>query len=190
MNVRARIELGGHFVVASSSSRGRSQADTEILSKICICARPSDAFLGFLSRFSMNMTMRVFTRLTGSLISRASLLDGNDGENAMDRRKRILFLSRKSMSSLGARKSLILARLSDKKKCQDETSRFAVNETDWKVLESLLRTDALERWKVFLSSANLLWQLIQFCSLSEIHFLNFCVFKLGNSSCRQLIYRQ
>lgn len=92
----------------------------------------------------MNTAMRIFTRLTGSLISRPSLLDGNDGESTMDRRQRVLFLPRKGMSSLGARKSLILGRLSDKKKRQDETSRSVVIETNWKVLESLLRIDASE----------------------------------------------
>lgn len=80
----------------------------------------------------MNTAMRVFARLAGSLISRASLLDGNDGKSAMDRRERVLFLPRKGMSSLGGRKSLILARMSDKKKRQDETSRSTVIETDWK----------------------------------------------------------
>jgi len=145
MNVRAHIELGGHSNCRIAIiSRGISSGHRNSIQDM-YCVRLSDAFLRFLSRFSMNMTMRVFAQLAGSLISRASLLDGNDGENEMDRRERVLFLPRKSMSFLGARKSLIQARLSDKKKRQDETSRIAVNETDWKVLESLLRTDALER---------------------------------------------
>lgn len=67
----------------------------------------------------------------------------------MDRRERVPFLPRKGMSSLGARKSLILARLSDKKKRQDETSTSTVIETDWKVLESLLQTDVIRVMKKY-----------------------------------------
>lgn len=149
-------------------SRGTSSGHRNSIKDI-YCARPSDAFLRLLSRFPMNTAMRVFARLAGTLISRTSLLDGNDRESAMDRRERALFLPRKGMSFLGARKSLILIRLSDKKKRRGGTSRSAVIETDWKVLGSLLRADELEWWEsISLSPTNALWQsqLMLFCSLT------------------------
>jgi len=110
MNVRNRVRrsqtLSRCRIVSRETSSGYRNSIKDIY-----CARSSDAFLRFLSRFPMNTAMRVFARLAGSLISRASLLDGNDRESAMNRRKRVLFLPRKGMSSFGARKSLILARL-------------------------------------------------------------------------------
>lgn len=66
-------------------SRGTSNEHRNSIKGIDIyCARPSDAaFLRFLSRFPMNTAMRVFARLAGTLISRPSLLDGNDRVSAM-----------------------------------------------------------------------------------------------------------
>jgi len=57
-----------------------------------------------------------------------SLLDGNDGQSAIEIEGRALFLPQKGMSSLGPRRSLIPARMSDKKKRQVETSRSTVIE--------------------------------------------------------------
>lgn len=83
MNVRIELDDHKRHPRCRVVSRGISSSHRNSIKDI-YCARPSDAFFRFLSCSPMNTAMRVFARLAGSLISRASLLDGNDGKSAMD----------------------------------------------------------------------------------------------------------